>query len=151
MDEDRAEEALRSFLEGKGVNLASLSPQSFLPVFICYYREVEFPELDRLQDQDMLLFQYGTYDWGDGRFFEIDFTRQFYEFETTTEDHEIHQQSVTFYYEPRAFEKIESFNAWSNEFSDLTGFEEVIAKSIGLVRALDEPIVRLAITVEHVC
>ena len=43
-----------------------------------FYRDERVDEsLIESSDGDMLLFQWGTYDWGDGKHFQIDITRQF--------------------------------------------------------------------------
>ena len=52
-----------------------LEPRSAL--WVAYYREVRYAGCDRANDGDMLLFQYGVYDWGDGSYVELDFVRQF--------------------------------------------------------------------------
>jgi hypothetical protein len=41
-----------------------------------FYRDVRADEIDVESDGDMLLFQWGTYDWGQGLMFEVDITRQ---------------------------------------------------------------------------
>lgn len=47
---------------------------------------------------DMLLFQWGTYDWGSGRRFELSITRQFIE-NDQQDDCAISQLSLTFKFE----------------------------------------------------
>jgi hypothetical protein len=47
------------------------------------------------QDGDMLLFQWGTYDWGNGEFFDLNITRQ-----VIVGDESIRQLSLTFRYAP---------------------------------------------------
>jgi hypothetical protein len=151
MDRERISEAFRSYLEGKGLKQNGLSLQSFLPIFLGYNRDVQFKEVDRSDDGDMLLFQYGTHDWGEGQFFEVDFTRQFYEVFAERDGHEIHQQSITFFFDPVGFEDIERFNTWSTEHDDFTGFENTIRNSLGFAAALTKSPVKQSVTVEHVC
>jgi hypothetical protein len=49
--------------------------------------------------EDLLLYQWGTYDWGDGRYFEINITRQFIE-SGLEDDDAISQLSLTYKYKP---------------------------------------------------
>jgi hypothetical protein len=76
------------------------------------------------EDGDMLLFQYGTHDWGNGKFFELNVTRQFIKL---NED-EPYQLSMTLF-----FESIEckSYNCWSNDFDDLGKWIENIKGTEG--------------------
>jgi hypothetical protein len=76
------------------------------------------------EDGDMLLFQYGTYDWGNGKFFEFNITRQFIK---VNED-EPYQLSMTLF-----FEQIEckSYNSWSNDFDNLEKWIENIKETEG--------------------
>jgi hypothetical protein len=136
MDAERAERAFRDYLEGKGLNEKDLSLSSFVSIFIGYYNDVQFPELDPASDGDLLLFQYGTYDWGEGRYFEVDFTRQFYEVFHENDDHEIYQQRFTFYFAPAQFESVASFKTWSSSHQDLEDFESAIKQSVGYSQAI---------------
>lgn len=140
-----------SFAEKKDIDSDDLSLSDFPRLIIDYYTDIEFPELDRAEDADMLLFQYGTYDWGDGPFFEVDFTRQFYQFFPDAEDHEILQQSFTFYFDPEPFRHIDSFNLWSNAVASLSEFEGAIVNSQGYREAVAQRPQRFEISVEDVC
>lgn len=68
----------------------------------------------------MLLFQYGTYDWGNevGKHFSLDITRQFID---TGED-EPYQLSFSLIYDPERFKEIDSYNCWSHSFADINSF-----------------------------
>lgn len=48
------------------------------------------------EDGDMLLFQWGTYDWGNGKHFEIGLTRQL--IPSGDEDVDIWQLQISYYY-----------------------------------------------------
>ena len=47
--------------------------------FISFFQEYKIKEKQEYEDEDMLLFQYGNYDWQDvnGDEFSFDLTRQF--------------------------------------------------------------------------
>jgi hypothetical protein len=87
------------------------------------FEDVPPPE----HDGDMLLVQWGTYDWGGGEAFELDFTRQF-SFEDDDGEYEGMQQlSCTFRFPPtNELRAIGEWNQWgSPEDADaiVTGVE----------------------------
>lgn len=88
----------------KGVDLA-----------VAFYREVRIGATvpGNATDEDILLFQYGSQDWYDGRgeFFGLDITRQV----ILEEDDEplIFQLSLTFEFDPAPFGACKSYNSWS--------------------------------------
>lgn len=151
MTEEDINRSFNSFAEGKGINTSDLSLSDFPRLLIDYYKDVEFTEVDRADDGEMLLFEYGTYDWGEGRFFEVGFTRQFYQFFADAEDHEVIQQSFTFYFEPERFQHIESFDLWSNAAATLAEYEKAIVGSEGYLEALRRRPERFEISIEDVC
>ena len=66
-------------------------------------------KFDRNNDADMLLFQYGVYDWGNGKNLEIDFVRQLIQNDDVIQIH----ITLKIPYQDE-FSKIESFNEWYN-------------------------------------
>ncbi len=67
------------------------------------------------EDGDMLLFQWGTYDWGQGQFFEVDLTRQTILALDDPDDaaDSMRQLRVTLKYEPNSeTTKIGEGNKW---------------------------------------
>ena len=151
MTEEEITHAFNSFGDGKGIKVDSLSLSDFPRLLIDYYQDVEFTEVDRADNGDMLLFQYGTYDWGDGRYFEIGFTRQFYQIFGDAADHEVIQQSFTFYFDPERFQHIGSFDLWSNAAATLALYEKAIASSQGYRQALGHRAERFEISISDVC
>ena len=67
----------------------------------------------------MLLFQYGVYDWGNGKNLEIDFVRQL------VKDEDIIQIDITLTipFEEK-FSTIESYEEWYNSFENKKTLEE---------------------------
>jgi hypothetical protein len=71
MSIDHIEQILKSsaaFTGGKGIALIEEA--------IDLYEKTRVEGTNVDQDGDMLLFQWGTFDWGDGKNFEVDLTRQ---------------------------------------------------------------------------
>ena len=77
MKPDAAKGVLEHQLHGLGLRLDSLSPNECLDSMVSFYRDTRAEACDLDADGDMLLFQWGTFDWGHGRHFEFDITRQF--------------------------------------------------------------------------
>ena len=86
-----------SFVESRGVNLQQLDPIAAVALVTEWYgiQRVQ----DVTEDGDELLFQWGTYDWGDGPSFEFDLTRQFI-LEDEQGDDAIWQLHLTLHFPP---------------------------------------------------
>lgn len=67
----------------------------------------------RSEDADMLLFQYGVYDWGEGKNLEIDFVRQIIKKDSVNQIH----ITLKFPYKEK-FSRIESYSEWYNSYNN---------------------------------
>ena len=96
------------------------------------FREFKIEELENIDDKecDMFLFQYGTYDWGKGKFFEFDITRQF----ILPEEDEPYQLALTLSFEPI---DCKDYNCWSVDFESLEKWIERIRETDGYKMAKD--------------
>ena len=94
------------------------SVKNIIKVFIENYLK-ESKKHNREEDADMLLFQYGVYDWGNGKNLEIDFARQL------IKDEDIIQIHITLIipFEEK-FSTIESYEEWYNSFENKKTLEE---------------------------
>ena len=73
-------EALRRFEEfvvARGNRVADLDARDAVDAMLAFYLVVRGEDVDLESDGDMLLFQWGTYDWGEGTSFQYEVTRQF--------------------------------------------------------------------------
>lgn len=59
-----------------GVDPLRASLREGSDLMLSFYAEVRVQGCDPADDQDMLLVEWGSFDWGDGRAFEVDFSRQ---------------------------------------------------------------------------
>lgn len=90
-------------------------------------------------DSDMLLFQWGTYDWGTGRHFSLNITRQFIE-ENLQDDDAISQLSLTFRFEPTGeLEAIGEGNRWCDGPTEFSIVREYALSSPALMAVADQP------------
>jgi len=120
------ENEYRKRVETKG----SLTVDEFINIALTLFKDIKIEGIDSSEsDNDMLLYQYGVYDWGDenGKHFSFDITRQV----CVPQEDEPYQLSFTLIFEPSAFFEIEPYNCWSDEFDDGEAFAMHIKSTSG--------------------
>jgi hypothetical protein len=123
-----AEDTFRQFLEQRGKTIDELTPEHGIDAMMEFYRSVRADDCDIDADGDMLLFQWGTFDWGDGGEFELDITRQFIPLEEGAG--EISQLSLTFRFEPDSdLDELGKGNAWCHHPNELPEFDRDLRSS----------------------
>jgi hypothetical protein len=68
--------AFRQYLEAGGLTAEDLDAPSAVAAMLGFYADERVSDVDLETDGDMLLFQWGTFDWGLGPSFEYGITRQ---------------------------------------------------------------------------
>lgn len=108
-------------------NLLELSAKCFHELKISGVSNTEHAE------NDMLLFQYGIFNWCDelGEYFSFDITRQCF---TLNED-EPYQLNFELIFDPEPFRQIQSYNCWSADYPDIDSFFAHIKGTDGFVIA----------------
>src|SRR5699024_7432681 len=82
-------------------------PDRLFPHVLSAFAEYRVEQAELEEDGDMLLFQWGTYDWGHGRHFEVDLTRQVILPSPDPEDDPSYLQlRCSFLYPPEGFEPL---------------------------------------------
>lgn len=107
--------------------MAALTPEAGVRLMLGFYREVR-PEGVRALDEDgdTLLFEWGTFDWGNGNYFEIIIHRQFVDAELQDDD-AISQLRLTFYFAPTEdILKLKEGGRWCDQPKWLAEFETFI-------------------------
>ena len=136
--------AFTAFAAARGVALSSSAPGEGLEQMFLFYRSA--PAVGCVgPDRDMLLFQWGTYDWGQGRHFELNVTRQFIEQELQDDD-AISQLSLTYKFEPtHEYEALGDGNHWCHSLDELASFQTLALSSPAYALAADRqaPLVEL--------
>lgn len=127
-----------SKLLGLGLLRKRPTPQTAIDAFVEHFRQARYAGCDPADDADMLLFQYGVYDWGKGAHFEVDFVRQFI-VGIETDDHQMEQLHLTFFFEPELGKSLERFSLWSIDCSDLDDFADRVRESPGFQLAESQP------------
>lgn len=100
MKPSESTKAFEAHAAASGVVVRACVPRQGLAQMVSFYQSVAAENCDQ-PDGDMLLFQWGTNDWGSGTHFELNITRQFIEHELQDDD-AISQLSLTFRFEPTA-------------------------------------------------
>ena len=135
-------------LRASGLELSRVSVEAGFSEAFAFYRDVRSVECDTNLDGDMLLFQWGTYDWGKGRYFNLDLTRQFV-LEGAEDDEGIFQLAFTFLYAPSpALEFLNDGNRWCHSPADLAEFQRYVTSSEAYRVALGQAPAKVQLTYE---
>jgi hypothetical protein len=109
-----------------------ITPETALTSILDFYENYKTDNGSTTSDDDMLLFQYGTYDWGGkGGKFEFNLTRQI----ADPSNDEYYQVKLTLYYRMQDIGEIESFNMWSIDSPSINNWKETIVDTEGFKRA----------------
>lgn len=111
-------------LRAAGKELGSLRPAGGVRALLDFYSAERADGCDPEADGDMLLFQWGTYDWGAGEAFELNITRQL---TADGEDAEIRQLRLTFKFKPStALRALGEGNRWCESPGRLKDFHRLV-------------------------
>ncbi|MGE0144378.1 MAG: hypothetical protein AB7I19_11365 [Planctomycetota bacterium] len=108
-------------LHASGADLQSLTPRLAFERMTLFFREARAEDCDSALHGDMLLYQWGTYDWGQGERFEFDVTRQL--IPVGGEDDDIWQLRLTIRFDPEAcLLGLSAGERWCHSVDDLAEF-----------------------------
>lgn len=108
-----------------GRDLATIAPADGIALMRAFYDEVRFGGLVDEPCADMLLYQFGTYDWGDGEEFVYDITRQLSL--ADADGQELWQLSLRFTFAPtEALRALGDAERWCNRREEASSFGESI-------------------------
>lgn len=128
--------SLLRFLEAHRTVLDRLTLSTAPLVMVSWYLLQPVEDVDLESDGDMLLCQWGTYDWGDGPTFEYDMTRQLTVDEPGELDPLIWQVSLTLQFPPQAGEGAGRGQRWCHHPGGLEDLQ-TFAMAAEPVRRLD--------------
>jgi hypothetical protein len=135
----------RNFILNRGLDPDGADLGSIVEATFAFYESVPAFDPPEPLDSDMLLFQFGVYDWGNGEHFEFDLTRQFIEDEKG--EQAISQLGCRTIYDPApALRSIGSAHQWCHSRSDLTAFKKSVLSGPAYLAALRLPAQRREIT-----
>lgn len=150
MKAEDAQEHFLAFISADNASLDSLSPLSAVELMAGFYAQVRADDCALEHDGDMLLFQWGTYDWGNGELFEYNITRQFIlspslEAFNAEEDYGddgwIGQLALTLKYHPSAaLRNVAAGNRWCAHPDELSDFVTFIQNCEATTQVAGQPI-----------
>ena len=121
-------DALQLYAASHGWKGGPLNASLLTTIALGFYRDVSFNGLSSDQG-DRLLYQWGIYDWGQGKSFEFDISRQF-TLSGASGDEAISQLRLTAHYQPTdALMAIKEGNRWCEGKPELQVFEQFIRNS----------------------
>jgi len=137
--------AFEEMAEAAGFPLLELVPRAGVEQMLSFFETTQ-AEGCAAPSQDMLLFEWGTYDWGEGASFELRTSRQFVETGAEGEP-EISQLRLVFKYAPSS--ELAAFgegNRWCNSRTEVSEFAQYIQASppFRAVAEQEAPSVRLS-------
>ena len=130
MKASQSQQALEELLIKTGDTLDSLTVKRAFSLMCDFYRSHRAEDAPVGNDGDMLLYEWGTYDWGQGRYFQLTVIRQF--IVANGEDEHIWQLALILKFLPSdALVKLKSGNKWCPDPSShsLELFEEFVRGS----------------------
>src|SRR5262245_23394573 len=93
-----AKKRLLELIQPKAPQLSALSPEDGISLMLAFYQAERADGCEVDEDGDMLLYQWGCYDWGQGESFDFNISRQFVD--AKGDDEGIRQLSLTFKFKP---------------------------------------------------
>lgn len=128
MEPQSAKKEFIRYIEFAGKRLDALSISEAVDLMFGFYVDVRATGCVMDEDGDMLLYQWGAYNDGEGEHFEFDLTRQFIENEG--EDDDITQLSLTFKFDPvEVLQQLGRGNRWCANLEEVESFRHFILES----------------------
>jgi hypothetical protein len=146
-DTRNTRQEFENFLGGRGLQGRDLDLAGACAAFFDFYRDLRplGRVFEQQEDADMLLFQWGTYDWGTGEHFSFNLTRQLIVSEDA-EDDDIWQLSFTFEFEPdNDLRALGRGNKWCHSPSQLLEFREYVDRSAAFTACAERPLRQVVI------
>ncbi len=139
------------FLSRQGIALEQVTPPQALDLMVEFLGSVRFDWVEKYHpDADMLLFQYGVYDWGHGENFELNVTRQLMSAYEEDEEYELYQLEITLFYRAENYKDIPSFNKWSMNSLSITEYVKEMKNTEGYLRACGDVPVKVEMLTQRV-
>src|SRR6202023_3596424 len=133
---DSAKETFTAWLTAKGLDVQHLAPAQGVSEMLNFFRDIRAAGCIPT-DGDMMLFQWGTYDWGAGLHFEVDITRQFIAADLEGDD-AISQLHLTYRFTPSsALGECGAGNRWCKGIVQVATFTAYIAAHPALQAVAD--------------
>ena len=130
----QALEYFHDFIENSGKSIALLTPEIAINLMLDFYSQNRAEDCDLGKDSDMLLFEWGTYDWGDGLSFTYNIARQFIFSETFQENNSVWKEDVfwqlglSLMFDPvDELRQLKSGSKWCESLNEIVDFQGFIS------------------------
>jgi len=118
-----------NFINQHTLKVEGLTLAKGVQLMLDFYKRFRVDDCPIDKNGDMLLFDWGMYDWGDGLFFQCDISRQFIS-NGLLDDDAISQLSVGFYFDPLTeFNNLKLGSHWCESLDEIISFEMFILKN----------------------
>ena len=125
METSDAEADLRAALRYQGLEIERIDGTSAVEAMTQFYLDRRADDVDLDHDGDMLLFQWGTYDWGRGPSFQYNIARQF--ITSSGDDEDFLQLSITTHFDATDTAlRLGRGDQWCRRPEDVTDFLAVV-------------------------
>jgi hypothetical protein len=119
---------LQKLLAERGTSPASVGLEHAVSQMLTFYRDTTAEGCDE-RNADMLLYQWGTYDWGQGEAFEIGVTRQF--IEQSDEEARFSQLQFTLRHRPTPdLRALGAGSLWCEAREDASAFSTLVQEHV---------------------
>ena len=120
---------MHQFLASRGLSASRLTVPQLIENGLDFYRSVRASGLANTPESDMLLFQWGVYNWGKGENFELDLTRQFISAGLFGDD-AMSQLRCTAHFTPTPeLRALPASNRWCRSIAEINVFSRFIRNS----------------------
>jgi hypothetical protein len=145
MNPATAKAEFEKFINQSGSTVSKLTPTGGIHLMLNFYKEIRADNCPIDEDGDMLLYQWGTYNWGEATYFQFDITRQFVEAGFEGDDG-ISQLSLCFYFHPSdEFKQLDHGHRWCSSLIELSDFESYIKTNIAYLKVAKVTPIKLEI------
>lgn len=125
MNAREARTQFEKYVAASGVAEPLATPEKAFTVMFRFYGDCRADDVDIDADGDMLLFQWGMHDWGEGPRFEVDLTRQL--IATDGEDDDIWQLHLTYRFAPTEdLRQLGSGHRWCTKPELIEEFQDTV-------------------------
>jgi hypothetical protein len=129
MKPETAEVEFENVLTQRSLDRARLTPEQGVAAMLAFYRDERAEGCRFERDADMLLFEWGVYNWGRGEFFDLSITRQLIH-DSSGEDEDIWQLGLTFKFSPtHPLRAVGQGHRWCHDLGELEEFERFLRAS----------------------
>jgi hypothetical protein len=145
-----SESKFQGFFGGRRLGLETAALGDIVMAVLDFYESEHATGLATTPQADMLLFQFGVHDWGQGEYFEFDITRQFV-LDGEEGDDAISQPCCTLIYDPTPdLRSVGGGNRWCQSRDGLEAFKTFILASDAYMFARHQPAKQARIAWEQV-